>query len=127
LKGKIMMTEEMMKQMPHMMMDGASQMLHKPLTTGAMMAGAGFAAGRGLLLRSPLMLLAAGVAGGMVLGNMLIKYQKEIVEGLSKVTGMGKDLALHQKENLNDLMAEAEEKLEGRSTPPAPTTENPSA
>ncbi|WP_374344727.1 hypothetical protein [Azonexus sp.] len=112
-----MMTQEMMKQMPHMMMDGASQMLHKPLTTGAMMAGAGFAAGRGLLLRSPLMLLAAGVAGGIAAGFLLHKYQKEIIDGASKLSGMGKDFALHQKENLADLMAEAEDK--GQDTPPA--------
>ena len=125
-----MMTEEMMKQMPHMMSQ-AGHMMTKPVATGAMMAATGFAAGRGLLgnavLRSPLALLAVGAAGGIAAGFLLFKYQKEIVEGLSKVTGMGKDMALHQKENLNDLMAEAEEKLEGRSMPPAPTTENPSA
>ena len=40
---------------------------------------------------------------------------------------MGKDFALHQKENLNDLMATAEEKLEGQALPPAPATEPPSA
>lgn len=112
-----MMTEEMMKQMPHMMMNGASHMMSKPLTTGAMMAGAGFAAGKGLLggaiLRNPLTLLAVGAAGGIAAGFLLFKYQKEIVDGLSKVSGMGKDFALHQKENLADLMAEAEEKIEG--------------
>ena len=112
-----MMTEEMMKQMPHMMMNGASHMMSKPLTTGAMMAGAGFAAGKGLLggaiLRNPLTLLAVGAAGGIAAGFLLFKYQKEIVDGLSKVSGMGKDFALHQKEKLADLMAEAEEKIEG--------------
>lgn len=112
-----MMTEEMMKQMPHMMMNGASHMVSKPLATGAMMAGAGLAAGKGLLggavLRNPLMLLAVGAAGGIAAGFLLFKYQKEIIDGLSKVSGMGKDFALHQKENLADLMAEAEEKIEG--------------
>lgn len=112
-----MMTEEMMKQVPHMMMNGASHMMSKPLATGAMMAGAGLAAGKGLLggavLRNPLMLLAVGAAGGIAAGFLLFKYQKEIVDGLSKVSGMGKDFALHQKENLADLMAEAEEKIEG--------------
>lgn len=111
-----MMSEEMMKQMPHMM-SSAGQMMSKPLATGAMMAGAGFAAGKGLLgntlLRNPLLLLATGVAAGVAAGFLLHKYQKEVVEGLSKVSGMGKDFALHQKENLADLMAEAEEKLEG--------------
>lgn len=123
-----MMTEEMMKQMPHMMMNGASHMMSKPLTTGAMMAGAGFAAGKGLLggaiLRNPLTLLAVGAAGGIAAGFLLFKYQKEIVDGLSKVSGMGKDFALHQKENLADLMAEAEEKIEGvpAAAPAEPAT-----
>lgn len=125
-----MMTEEMMKQMPHMMSQ-AGNMMTKPVATGAMMAATGFAAGRGLLgntlLRNPLALLAVGAAGGIAAGFLLFKYQKEIVDGLSKVTGMGKDFALNQKENLNDLMAEAEEKLEGRSTPPAPAAETPAA
>ena len=112
-----MMAEEIMKNMPHMMMNGASHLVSKPVTTGAMMAGAGFAAGKGLLggalLRNPLMLLATGVAAGVAAGFLLHKYQKEVVEGLGKLSGMGKDFALHQKENLSDLMAEAEEKIEG--------------
>jgi hypothetical protein len=116
-----MMTEEMLKNMPHMMMNGASHVMGKPLTTGAMMAGAGFAAGKGMLggalLRNPLTLLAVGAAGGVVAGFLLFKYQKEIVDGLAKATGMGRDFALHQKENLADLMAEAEEKIEGVKAP----------
>ena len=123
-----MMTEEMLKNMPHMMMNGASQMIAKPLTSGAMMAGAGFAAGKGLLggalLRNPLTLLAVGAAGGVVAGFLLFKYQKEIIEGLSKASGMGRDFALHQKENLADLMAEAEEKIEGVKTPVAADSQN---
>ena len=121
-----MMTEEMMKQMPHMM-GQAGQMMSRPMATGAMMAATGFAAGRGLLgttlLRNPLALLAVGAVGGIAAGFLLFKYQKEIVDGLSKVTDMGKDFALHQKENLNDLMATAEEKLEGQAPPPAPAAE----
>ena len=122
-----MMTEEMMKQMPHMM-SAASHAMSKPMTQGAMMAATGFAAGRGLLgaslLRNPLTLLALGVAGGVVAGFVAFKYQKEIIEGLSKVSGMGKDFALQQKENLNDLMAEAEEKISARPevAPGAPET-----
>lgn len=115
----------MMKQMPHMMSQ-AGHMMSKPVTTGAMMAGAGFAAGKGLLgtalLRNPLALLAVGAAGGIAAGFLLFKYQKEIVDGLSKATGMGKDFALHQKENLNDLMAEAQDKFEGN---PPPASETP--
>lgn len=122
-----MMTEEMMKRMPHMMSQ-AGHVMSKPVTTGAMMAGAGFAAGKGLLggalLRNPLTLLAVGAAGGIAAGFLLFKYQKEIVDGLSKATGMGKDFALHQKENLNDLMAEAGDKLAGN---PQPASETPAA
>lgn len=122
-----MMTEEMMKQMPHMM-NSAGHMMSKPLTAaGAMMAGAGFAAGRSLLFRSPLMLLAGGVAAGIAAGFLLHKYEKEIIEGLSKASGMGKDFALHQKENLADLMAEAQDKIEGNPPPAAAPSETPSA
>jgi hypothetical protein len=125
-----MMTEEMMKQMPHMMSQ-AGHMMSKPMATGAMMAGAGFAAGKGLLggalLRNPLTLLAVGAAGGIAAGFLFFKYQKEIIEGLSKATGMGKDFALHQKENLNDLMAEAEDKLAGNPPPAAAASETPAA
>ena len=125
-----MMTEEMMKQMPHMMSQ-AGHIMSKPMATGAMMAGAGFAAGKGLLggalLRNPLTLLAVGAAGGIAAGFLLFKYQKEIVDGLSKATGMGKDFALHQKENHNDLMAEAEDKLAGNPPPDAPASETPAA
>lgn len=127
-----MMTEEMMKQMPHMM-SSAGHAMGTPLAKGAMMAATGFAAGRGLLgaslLRNPLTLLAAGVAAGVVGGFIAFKYQKEIIEGLSKVSGMGKDFALQQKENLNDLMAEAQEKVEGAAptTATAPTAETPAA
>lgn len=122
-----MMTEEMMKQMPHMM-SAASHAMSNPLAKGAMAAAGGFAAGRSVLgptlLRNPLTLLALGVAGGVVAGFVAFKYQKEIIDGLSKVSGMGKDFALQQKENLNDLMAEAEEKISARPevAPGAPET-----
>ena len=123
-----MMTEEMMKHMPQMM-NQAGNLMSRPVATGAMMAATGFAAGRGLLgralLHNPLALLAVGAAGGVAAGFLLFKYQKEVVQGLAKVTGMGKDFALNQQENLNDLMATAEEKLEGRSTPPAPAESAP--
>lgn len=100
-----MMTEEMMKQMQAM--HGG---MNHPLAQGAMMAATGFAAGRGLLgfnpLKNPLLLLA----GGLAAGYLLHKYEKEIVAAVSKATGMGKDFALHQKENLEDMIAEAQEK-----------------
>lgn len=117
-----MLTEEMMKKMPHLM-SGASHAMGSPLAKGAAVAATGFAAGRGLLgftlLRNPLTLLAAGVATGVAAGFLLHKYEKEVIEGLSKLSGMGKDFAQHQKENLNDLMAEAQDKVEGVAPPPA--------
>lgn len=131
-----MMNAEMMKQMPHMMR-GAGQMMTHPMATGAMMAGAGLAAGRGLLgaglLRNPLLLLAGGVAAGLAAGYIAFKYEKEIVEGLSKLTGMGKDFVLEQKENLADLVAEAQEKAAPEASTataegaPAAAGESPSA
>ena len=120
-----MMTEEMMKHMPKMMSDAAHAM-GAPLAKGAAVAATGFAAGRGLLgtslLRNPLTLLAAGIAGGIAAGFLLHKYEKEIIAGLAKASGMGKDFALQQKENLSDLMAEAEEKIEGVAPPVNPVT-----
>ena len=56
-----MMSDEMLKKMPHAMLQGANEMMKKPLASGAMMAGAGFAAGRGLL-------------GKTVLGGALLRH-----------------------------------------------------
>lgn len=99
-----MMSEEMMKHMSQMMQGGGN-----PLASNAMMAATGYAAGRGLLglglLRNPLVLFAGGIAAGY----LLRKHEKEILAMLSKLTGMGKDFVLQQKENLDDLMAEAQE------------------
>lgn len=110
-------------QMPGMMGGMMGSMMANPMAHGAMMAATGFAAGRGLvggvLLRNPLVLLA----GGLAAGYLLHKYEKEIVVALSKASGMGKDFVLHQQENLNDLVAEAQqtEAQEGAAaaTPPA--------
>lgn len=108
------MMEQAAHQMPQMMggmMGNMGQMMAHPMAGGAMMAAGGYAAGKGLLgaagtglLRNPLLLLAAGVAAGY----LVFKYEKEIIQGVSRVTGMGKDFALHQKENLDDLIAETQ-------------------
>lgn len=104
------MMGETARQMPHMM----SNMMSHPMTGGAMMAAGGYAAGKGLLgagallLRNPLMFLATGVAAGIAAGYLLHKYEKEITEALARTTGMGKDFMLHQKENLDDLVATAQ-------------------
>ncbi|BAO30333.1 hypothetical protein [Sulfuritalea hydrogenivorans] len=107
-----MMNEEMMKHGAGMMGAGAGMMSH-PVAKGAMMAATGYAATRTLvghgLLRSPLMLLAGGIAGGIAVGYLLRKHEKEIVLAVSKAIGMGKDFVMQQRENLDDLMAEAKE------------------
>ncbi|MDK9715440.1 MAG: hypothetical protein OEL86_15275 [Sulfuritalea sp.] len=107
-----MMNEEMMKHGAGMMGTGAGMMSH-PVAKGAMMAATGYAATRTLvghgLLRSPLMLLAGGIAGGIAVGYLLHKHEKEIVLAVSKAIGMGKDFVMQQRENLDDLMAEAKE------------------
>ncbi len=98
-------------------------MMSSPMTQGAMMAATGFAAGRGLiggvLLRNPLLLIGAG----LVAGYLVHKYEKEIVLAASKAMGMGKDFVLQQKENLSDLVAEAQEQEAQPAqaeTPPSP-------
>jgi hypothetical protein len=107
-----MMNEEMMKHGAGMMGTGAGMMSH-PVAKGAMMAATGYAATRTLvghgLLRNPLMLLAGGIAGGIAVGYLLHKHEKEIVLAVSKAIGMGKDFVMQQRENLDDLMAEAKE------------------
>lgn len=123
-----MMTEEMMRQMPHMMgSSGMGSMMGSPLTHGAMLASAGFAAGRGLvgfsLLRNPLVLVGAG----LVAGYLIHKYEKEIVAAISKATGIGKDFVLQQKENLEDMVAEAQEKEAQQAQPASPTAAAPAS
>ncbi|MDP2823555.1 MAG: hypothetical protein Q8O52_12880 [Sulfuritalea sp.] len=107
-----MMNEETMKQMSHTIGQGASMMSH-PVAQGAMIAATGYTAGRALLgpslLRNPLLLLAGGIAGGIAIGYLLHKHEKEIVLAVSRAIGMGKDFVMQQRENLDDLMAEAKE------------------
>ena len=109
----------MMEEPARHMMGG---MMNSPMTQGAMMAATGFAAGRGLiggvLLRSPLLLIGAG----LVAGYLVHKYEKEIVLAATKAMGMGKEFALQQKEHLSDLVAEAQE----QEAQPAQTEAPPS-
>ena len=46
---------------------------------------------------------------GVVAGYMVYKYRKEIIASTTKVVDAGKDFVLQQKENLEDLVAEAKE------------------
>lgn len=121
-----MMNEEMMKQMSHTMGQGAGMMSH-PVAKGAMVAATGYAATRALvgqgLLRNPLLLLAGGIAGGIAVGYLLHKHEKEIVLAVSKAIGMGKDFVMQQRENLDDLVAEAKETEAQATAVPATAAE----
>lgn len=46
---------------------------------------------------------------GMVAGYFVYKYRKEIIANATKTIDAGKDFVLHQKENLEDIVAEAKE------------------
>jgi uncharacterized membrane protein len=46
---------------------------------------------------------------GLVAGYMVYKYRKEIIASTTKVVDAGKDFVLQQRENLEDLVAEAKE------------------
>jgi len=68
------------------------------------------------LFRHPLVLLGIGAA----VGFYAHKYRKEIVAYAGKYGDMGKDFVLQQKENLEDLAAEAREAEEEQpATAPA--------
>ena len=121
-----MMNEEMMKHGAGMMGAGAGMMSH-PVAKGAMVAATGYAATRALvgqgLLRNPLLLLAGGIAGGIAVGYLLHKHEKEVVLAISKTIGMGKDFVMQQRENLDDLMAEAKETEAQAAAAPAAAPE----
>jgi hypothetical protein len=59
----------------------------------------------GKLKKHPLLILGAGI----VIGIYAHKYRKEIIASASNVAGRGKDFILQQKENLEDIVAEAKE------------------
>lgn len=46
---------------------------------------------------------------GMVAGYFVYKHRKDIIANASKTIDAGKDFILQQKENLEDLVAEAKE------------------
>ena len=46
---------------------------------------------------------------GLVTGYLIYKYRKEIIASATQVVDAGKDFVLHQKENLEDIVAEAKE------------------
>jgi len=46
---------------------------------------------------------------GMIAGIVVYKYRKEIIASATKSIDASKDFILHQKENLEDIVAEAKE------------------
>ncbi len=46
---------------------------------------------------------------GVVAGYMIFKYRKEIISSTTKAVDAGKDFVLNQKENLEDIVAEAKD------------------
>ena len=57
------------------------------------------------LAKHPIVMLSLGIAAGY----LAHKYRKEIISITSKTAGQSKDFVLRQKENLKDLIAEAQE------------------
>ena len=120
-----MMNEQMMNGMSQTMGQGMGMMGH-PVAKGAMIAATGYTAGRALLpgmFRNPLLLLAGGIAGGIAAGYLLHKHEKEVMLAISKAIGMGKDFAMQQRENLDDLVAEAQETEARAAAAPAAAAE----
>lgn len=58
-----------------------------------------------ILAKHPLLVFSLGAATGY----LAHKYRKEIIEAATRATEQGKDFVLHQKENLEDLVAEYKE------------------
>lgn len=58
--------------------------------------------------KHPLLLIGIGA----VAGYFVHKYRKEIIASVSTVTDKGKDFVLQQRENLEDIVAEAKESEE---------------
>lgn len=55
--------------------------------------------------KHPLLVFGLGLAAGY----FIYKYRKEIIGGATKVVDSGKDFVQHQKENLEDIVAESKE------------------
>jgi hypothetical protein len=59
------------------------------------------------LVKNPIVVFGAGVAAGV----LVYKYRKQIIASANKAIDSGKDFVLQQKENLEDLVAEAKEEV----------------
>ena len=107
---------QMGKGMEGMMGKGMEGMMGKGMAAmGTAAAAATTHTGRSfmsILTKHPLVVFGLGV----VAGYYAHKYRKEIILSATSVTEKGKDFVLHQKENLEDLVAECKECADDESS-----------
>jgi hypothetical protein len=84
-----------------------SASLSKQIAKGTVVSAALETSGKIMsrIVKSPALIFGLGV----VAGYFVYKYRKEIISSTTKVVDASKDFVLQQKENLEDLVAEAKE------------------
>ena len=84
-----------------------SASLTKQIAKGTIVSAALETSGKFMsrIVKSPVLVFGLGV----VAGYFVYKYRKEIISSTTKVVDASKDFVLQQKENLEDLVAEAKE------------------
>ena len=88
-------------------MHKAAEPLGKQIAKGSMAAATVHTGGKLMskAVNHPVIVFGLGI----VTGVLIYKYRKEIISGATKVVDAGKDFALQQKENLEDIVAETKE------------------
>ena len=84
-------------------------------TAAGLAAAGGSTKGKGIMsiiTKHPLLVFGVGLA----VGYYAHKYRKEIIQSATGLGEKGKDFVLHQKENLEDLVAECKECADDTST-----------
>ncbi|MGR9051339.1 MAG: hypothetical protein ACU84J_01695 [Gammaproteobacteria bacterium] len=81
--------------------------LSKEIVKGSMASATVYSGGKlvSKITKHPVVVFGLGV----VAGYFIYKYRKEIISGTTKAVDASKDFVLHQKENLEDIVAEAKE------------------
>ncbi len=87
---------------------GSKQTVAKEIAKGSITSATVHTGGKIVknITKHPLVVLGLGA----VAGYFVYRYRKEIISGTEKAVGASKDFVLHQKENLEDLVAESKEK-----------------
>lgn len=87
--------------------DAGSSSMGKQVVAGTLATATVNTGGKlmGKVTRHPVLVFGLG----MVAGYFVYKYRKEIISSATKTIDAGKDFVLHQKENLEDIVAEAKE------------------